>query len=478
MGRDVSKTRFTEGDLAYFKQKLLEEYRILADWFQNGALNKREDLCGFELEAWLMDREFLPDPNNEAFLSRIAHPLVIPELSQFNFEINSTPQHIGGSIFSKMEHELQEVWKLCDENAAAVGSNILVTGILPTIRDDMLTLDHMTHISRYFALNNQVFHMREGKAIELNIQGRDILNVTHQDVMLEAVTTSLQIHLQVSAEDATRFYNASQILSAPMVAVAANSPYLFGKDLWDETRIPVFEQAVYMDCYRDSQDEPLHRVTFGSGYAQETILEPFLENLELYPVLLPQVFDEPPELLSHLRLHNGTIWRWTRPLIGMDHDGTPHIRIEHRAPAAGPSLKDVIANLAFYVGLMSHFTRQEIPLEDQIPFDRTEENFYQAARNGLSAQVRWTDQKKWDMETLLKEVLIPASRRGLQKCGIVEEDISYYIDDLIYNRVNTGQNGTRWQRAFIAAHGPDFQNMTQAYFENQKLNIPVHEWKV
>lgn len=478
MGRDISKTQFTEADLARFKQKLLEEYRILADWFKNGTMKRREDLCGFELEAWLMDRDFSPSPNNEAFLSRIAHPLVVPELSQFNFEINSTPQHIGGSIFSTMENELQEVWHLCVKSAAAVGSDILAIGILPTIRNDMLTLDHMTRISRYFALNDQVFRLREGKAIELNIQGRDILNVTHQDVMLEAVTTSLQIHLQVSAEDSVRFYNTSQILSAPMVAVAANSPYLFGKDLWDETRISVFEQAVYMDCYRDNQDEPLRRVTFGSGYARETILEPFLENLELYPVLLPQVFDEPPELLSHLRLHNGTIWRWTRPLIGMDHDGTPHIRIEHRSPAAGPSLKDVIANLAFYVGLMAYYTRQEIPLEDQIPFDRAEENFYQAARHGLSAQIRWTDRKKWDMQTLLNEVLIPASRQGLQNCGIVEEDISCYIDDIIHNRVRTGQNGTGWQRAFIAAHGSDFQNMTRAYFENQKRNIPVHEWKV
>jgi len=478
MGRDISKTRFTEADLARFKQKLLEEYRILADWFQNGTLKQREDLCGFELEAWLVDRNFSPSPNNEAFLSRIAHPLVVPELSQFNFEINSTPQHIGGSIFSKMEKELQEVWHLCAINAEAVGSDIMAIGILPTIHDEMLTLKHMTRISRYFALNNQVLRLREGKAIELNIQGRDILNVTHQDVMLEAVTTSLQIHLQVSAEDSVRFYNTSQILSAPMVAVAANSPYLCGKDLWDETRIPVFEQAVHMDCYRDSQAEPLHRVTFGSGYAQETILEPFLENLELYPVLLPQVFDEPPEQLSHLRLHNGTIWRWTRPLIGMDHDGTPHIRIEHRAPAAGPSLKDVIANLAFYVGLMSHFARKKVPLEGQIPFDRAEENFYQSARNGLSAQIRWTGRRKWDMRTLLLETLIPAARRGLQKCGIVEADISCYIDDIIHNRVRTGQNGTGWQRAFIAAHGSDFQHMTQAYFENQKKNIPVHEWKV
>ena len=478
MGRDISKTRFTKTDLARFKKKLLEEYRILAEWFENGALNKREDLCGFELEAWLVDREFLPAPKNEAFLSKIADPLVVPELSQFNFEINSTPRHIQGSIFSAMENELQEVWKLCSDNADAVDAHILATGILPTIRDDMLTLDHMTHISRYFALNNEVFRLREGKAIELNIQGKDILNVTHRDVMLEAVTTSLQIHLQVSAEDAVRFYNASQILSAPMVAVAANSPYLFGKDLWDESRITVFEQAVYMDCYRDSKSDPLHRVTFGTGYAKETILEPFLENLELYPVLLPQVFDEPPELLSHLRLHNGTIWRWTRPLIGMDHDGTPHIRIEHRSPAAGPTLKDVIANLAFYVGLMSYFTRLDHPLEEQIPFDRAEENFYQAARNGLSAQIHWVNQKKWDMQTLLDEILIPAARQGLQSCAILDEDISCYIDDIIANRVRTGQNGARWQRAFIETHGPDFQKMTQAYFENQKRNLPVHEWEV
>ena len=141
MGRDISKTRFTEEDFACFKQRLLEEYRILADWFQNGTLKKREDLCGFELEAWLVDRDFLPAPKNEAFLSRIAHPLVVPELSQFNFEINSIPQHIERSIFSKMENELQEVWRLCAENAAAVGTDILAIGILPTVRDDMLTLD-------------------------------------------------------------------------------------------------------------------------------------------------------------------------------------------------------------------------------------------------------------------------------------------------------------------------------------------------
>ena len=478
MGRDISKTRFTKEDFARFKEKLLEETHILADWFRSGRLNIQNQKCGFELEAWLIDSGFLPSPNNEAFLSRIAHGLVVPELSKFNFEINSTPREVTGSLFSKMEQELREVWDLCAENAEAVGSNILAIGILPTIRDQMLTLEHMTSISRYFALNDQVFRLREGKAIELDIQGRDHLNVVHQDVMLEAVTTSLQIHLQVSAENAVRYYNASQILSAPMVAAAANSPYLFSKDLWDETRIPAFEQAVYMDCYRDAMDEPLRRVTFGSGYAKETILEPFLENLELYPILLPQVFDEDPAMLSHLRLHNGTIWRWTRPLIGMGHDGTPHIRIEHRSPAAGPSLTDVIANIALLTGLITAFTHQATPLEETVPFDWAEENFYQAARNGLDAKIRWTKGEEIEIKTLLLEQLIPVAREGLRQCDIHEPDISYYLVELILPRIESGQNGARWQRSFIETHGPDFQKMTRAYYENQQRGIPVHQWKV
>jgi hypothetical protein len=56
-------------------------------------------------------------------------------------------------------------------------------------------------------------------------------------------------------------------------------------------------------------------------YARESILECFEANRTRYPVLLPAVMDEPPESLAHLRLHNGTIWRWNRPLIGFDEQG-------------------------------------------------------------------------------------------------------------------------------------------------------------
>ena len=260
-----------------------------------------------------MDKNYQPAPLNEAFLENVADPFVVPELSKFNFEINSTPHCIEGNILSHLEAELSLNWKKCAAHAEDLDANILAIGILPTIQDEMLTLENMSSLKRYVGLNRQVIRLRKGKPLELKIEGKDFLNIQHHDVMLEAAATSLQIHCQVNTDEAVRHYNLSQILSAPMVAVAANSPYLFGKDLWDETRIPTFEQSVSVASFPDCHGQTIGRVTFGTGYARQSILEPFLENLDGFPVLLPMVLDDDPSWLSHLRLQNGTIWRWTRP---------------------------------------------------------------------------------------------------------------------------------------------------------------------
>jgi len=186
--------------------------------------------------------------------------------------------------------------------------------------------------------------------------------------------------------------------------------------------------------------------------------------------------DDPEEELSHLRLHNGTIWRWTRPLIGLNGDGVPHLRIEHRVPAAGPSRPDTIANVAFFLGLMVHFVNQPDALEERIPFERARDNFYRAARNGLCAEIAWTDGRAVPMQELILEHLVPAAVAGLQRAGVCREDIDRYIRDIIVNRVKSGQNGARWQRGFVAKYGPDFQALTAAYYHNQHTHRPVHEW--
>lgn len=478
MGDEISRWEFSSEDYKEFKSRLRNESRILKGWFENNRFESTDGICGFELEAWLMDQQYQPAPINEPFLDRLADPLVVPELSQFNFELNSIPCSIEGNFLSHLESELSKCWSRCASQAKIMDSNILAIGILPTIQDKMLTLEHMSSLNRYLALNRQVLHLRHGEPLELKIEGKDSIHARHYDVMLEAVATSLQIHCQVNEEDAVRQYNLSQILSAPMVAVTANSPYLFGKDLWDETRIPLFEQSVSVASFPDCHGQNINRVTFGTGYARHSLFEPFLENLDGFPVLLPMVLDDDSSWLSHLRLQNGTIWRWTRPLIGLTSTGKPHLRLEHRTPAAGPSLTDTIANIAFFIGMMRHLTHRETPLELEIPFEHAKDNFYEAAQHGLKAEIKWTEGKPISIHTLLEQFFLPQAKEGLQKAGVHQVDIDYYLDDVIGNRIKTRQNGTAWQRGYIAKHGPDFQQMTCAYFENQKRNNPVYQWTI
>ncbi|KMP12519.1 hypothetical protein UR09_00110 [Candidatus Nitromaritima sp. SCGC AAA799-A02] len=478
MGRDISKEEFSDADFREFRQRLREESLLLMEWFKQDAFEPCEEMCGFELEMWLVDREYLPAANNEEFLSRVGSRLVVPELSKFNFEINSTPHPLKGPLLSTLEKELARLVGHCEHHAMEMDERVLSVGILPTLKDDMLTLDRMSSNKRYAALNRQVLRLRGGRPIQIEIEGNDTLSVEHHDVMVEAATTSLQIHIQVDPSRAVRYYNVSQVLSAPMVAVAANSPYLFEKDLWDETRIPTFEQSVAVASFRDCHGEMVERVTFGTGYARESMMELFLENLHGYPILLPLVFDEDLSWLSHLRLHNGTVWRWNRPLIGLDSNGKPHLRIEHRVAAAGPSTVDTIANIAFYLGLSAYFVRGENPLERLIEFTDARENFYRAAKDGMNAQIKWADEREHRLRDLLSETLLPAARAGLLDAGVSPKEVAYYLDEVLARRIETGITGAAWQRGFIRKYGPEFQEMTQAYHENQRQNIPICEWKI
>jgi hypothetical protein len=288
-----------------------------------------------------------------------------------------------------------------------MGLQLQAIGILPTISQQQLVLRNMSQLQRYIALNQQILRLRGGRPIELHIEGEESLSLRHHDVMLEAATTSFQIHLQVDAGLAARYYNAAKIASAAVVAASANSPFLFGRQLWEETRIPLFEQAVSVGA-----SDRTNRVSFGFRYIDHSIFEVFESNLQRYPVLLPMCSEESPAALSHLRLHNGTIWRWNRPLIGFSADGRPHIRIEHRVVPAGPTHLDQFANAAFFYGLVTAFARAAVAPELRLPFDACRGNFYRAARQGLHAQVEWLDGRRGSIGELAEEVLLDRPCRG------------------------------------------------------------------
>ena len=476
MGQEISQSEFTHRDFERFGERLRRETAILHDWLRERRFTPVSGVAGFEVEAWLVDRAGQPAPLNQAFLERMADPLVVPELSVFNIELNTPPLALGGGALRRMHDNLENLWRRCQRVAAELDATVALIGILPTLRDTDLTVDHMSDRERYRAINDQILRRRHGQPMQLAIHGAETLCLSHPDVMLEAATTSFQAHLQVAPDQAAVFFNAALALSAPLVAATANSPLLFGKVLWEETRIRLFEQGVDLPGGASSDNPAYRRVTFGNDYIKASLLELFTENLAHYPPLLPvDLSEEPAERLPHLRLHNGTIWRWNRPLLGFEADGTPHLRIEHRAMPAGPSIPDLIANAALYHGLVHALARATPSVPVALPFAMSRANFYAAAQDGLRAEIVWLNGRRASLRQLLLEELLPLARRGLRALEIDAADADEYLG-IVAARVDSGRTGSDWQRRFLARHGPDLNELTLAYLERQRSGRPVHEW--
>jgi len=478
MGQEIGKAEFTESDFDTFHQKLRNETKLLMKWFNDGVLDQEGGVCGSEVEAWLTDENFLPMPGNVEFLKKTKHSQIVPEIAQFNFEINGEPQTIDSDVLSRTHRDLSECWTISREAAQSLNSNSIMIGSLPTLRDEMLSMEYISPLKRYFALNERVLEMRKSEPLHLKIDGIDHLEVTHSNVMMECAATSLQVHLQVEPSRAKDYYNASQMLAGPMIAMSANSPYLFGKDLWAETRIPLFEQAVNVPSFRGRHSEPIGRVTFGTRFLRESLFELFLENLDGYATLLPLVTDDDSEWLSHLRLHNGTIWRWNRPIVGISNLGKPHLRIEHRVIASGPTMTDIVANIAFYLGAVHYYADHMDALLRNVKFENVRRDFYNCAKNGLGAQISWMGQESSSVHQILLNEILPNAKSALKNIGVSSVDLATYFDNTLRPRLLNGQNGATWQRSFIATHGTDFQALTEQYMINQNSGNSVHDWKV
>jgi gamma-glutamyl:cysteine ligase YbdK (ATP-grasp superfamily) len=473
MGQEIDSTEFSEADFVEFRRRLKRETQILESWFDDGVFSDRGGVGGFELEAWLLDRNGYPAPENEAFIEAADSSLVVPELAKFNVELNAAPHRLGDGSLTRMHAELLATWQRCLVLADELGIEMATIGILPTVRPGDLTPVNMSPMRRYRALNEQIFRVRKGRPIHLRVDGPESIDLLHQDVMLEAAATSFQIHLKVSPDESVALYNASKVLSAPLVAVTANSPFLFGHELWEETRIPLFEQAVSV-----GGSEFDRRVGFGRGFLETSMMQCFQVNLEHFPVLLPRLCDAKEEEVAHLRFHNGTIWRWNRPLVGFDQDGTPHLRIEQRVIPAGPTVMDMIANAALYFGAVRALAAElGVATESRLPFLAARENFYRAAREGLSARLTWLDGESGDARDLVLERVLPLAEIGLSKYGIKEAERHRWLD-IVRRRVETGRNGAWWQRAWVASNGPDPVALTRAYLKRQQTDIPVHQWDI
>jgi CBS domain-containing protein len=488
VGQDVTGKEAGPEQSRAFTKALLRDLRALRQMLESGCFESGVCRVGAEQEMFLVNEAFRPSTTALEVLDELEGPYTT-ELALYNVEANVEPRVLSGRCFSELEARLDELVGEVRRVARAHDAEVLLTGILPTLSKSDVTLANITPRARYYALNEALMKMRGGEPYRLRIQGTDELNIEHDSVMLESCNTSFQVHLQVDPQEFAHVYNVAQVVTAPVLAAAVNSPVLFGKLLWNETRIALFQQSVDTRSGSVHLRDLLPRVRFGEDWAESSVCDLFHEDVAQFQVLLTKDIVEDPlaELaaghapsLDALQLHNGTVYRWNRPCYGVG-GGKPHLRIECRVLPAGPTIVDEVANAAFWTGLVLGGAQAYGDVRKRIDFSEAKANFLSAARNGLEAGFRWLDGVTVSAPALILEQALPLAREGLTGAGVDEADIDKYLG-IVRARVESGTTGARWiERSLLAmkGHGTRTERLaavTAGSITRQSAGKPCHEW--
>ncbi len=490
MGEEVDAQEFTRADRTRHREKVRRCLDVFARMLRDSVFDTDDPMVGLEVELNLVDEANDPALKNAEALERIADPAWQTELGQFNIEINLAPARLREHGLATFEADLRRSLNDAEAKSSEVGAHLVMIGILPTLAEGHMGVSSISGNPRYRLLSEQILAAR-GEDIEISIQGAlpetEQVSTTAGSILPEAACTSTQLHVQTSPSEFAAYWNASQAISAVQLAIGANSPYLLGRNLWRETRIPLFEQAT------DTRGEELKsqgvrpRVWFGERWVT-SVFDLFEENVRYFPALLPITDDEDPVRvleaggtpnLSELRLHNGTVYRWNRPVYDIA-GGVPHLRVENRVLAAGPTVVDTMANAAFYFGLVRTLAESQRPLWSAMSFSAAEENFHLAAQHGIEAQVYWPGVGQVAATELVLRRLLPMARQGLAAWGVPAEESDRLLD-VIEGRCLAGTNGAEWFVQRMAERAAEdrwdaLRAVTGEYRERMHSNEPVHTW--
>jgi gamma-glutamyl:cysteine ligase YbdK (ATP-grasp superfamily) len=487
MGREIKPLKISGEDRRRYRDKVRRSLDVFARMLREQLFDIEPSQVGLEIELNLVDADGLPSMRNAEVLEAIADPVAwSTEVGQFNLEINIPPRRLAGSAVADLEQEVRGSLTAADVAAERAGSRLVMIGILPTLSEEHTQQDILSASERYKVLNEQIFAAR-GEDMRIEISGGEQLLTHAASITPEAACTSVQLHVQVTPDAFAAYWNAAQAIAGVQVALAANSPFLFGRQLWHETRITLFEQAT------DTRpDELKHqgvrpRVWFGERWIT-SVFDLFEENLRYFPALLPICESEDPVAvmesggcpeLAEMSLHNGTIYRWNRPVYAVV-DGKPHLRVENRVLPAGPSVADVMANAAFYYGLVRTLAESQRPVWTQMSFATAAENLHAAARHGLDASLYWPGVGEVPAAELVLRRLLPLARSGLVAWGVDAAHADRLLG-IIEERCLTGQTGAAWQIATVRGLGgvsraEALRQMTLRYIEHMHTNAPVHTW--
>ncbi len=483
--------QFDETSSQAFMKALLDDLRALEYMIEHDLLESGVARIGAEQEMFLIDSSCRPAPLCLEVLEIAKDSRLTTEIARFNLEANLPPLVLRGRCFYQLEQELSELLSLVRESAAALGSDVLLSGILPTLRKSDLTLENLTPLPRYHQLNRGVIGLRGGP-FSIHIKGLDELEITHDNMMMESCNTSFQVHFQTSAAEFASHYNMAQAITAPVIAAAVNSPVLFGHRLWQETRVALFQHSADARSPNQLARSQPTRVSFGDNWLKNSVVELFHDQISRFrPIMITKPDEDPFQVLargeipflSALRMHNGTVWRWNRACYGVA-DGVAHLRIENRALPSGPTVLDETANAAFFIGLMVAGSEEYGDITKSLSFDEAKSNFFAAARHGLNAQFAWLDGESCSATSLILNRLLPLARTGLKQANVDSNDIDKYLG-VLEERVRSGQTGSQWMLKSLAALN-DIQEstdvstrvLTSTMLARQREGKPVHEWEL
>lgn len=470
MGNEITKSNFTDSETNDFNTRLKLETQYLKTLFKSNAFDNKSYKFGYELEVCLLDQQAKPKPINQNIISDTGNPLFTAELATFNLEINGNPFKLSDSVFEKLHQDIQQLYKEAEASAQIYDSKVGLFGVLPNLLKEHLNAkDYMSDLNRYHLISDQLLKMRQ-RPIKLTLDGKDTLEVEKEDVMLEALGTSFQVHLQIPFKQSVDYYHASLWASLALIGISANSPIVLGKSCWHESRISIFEQAVDTRTLEESKQGDTPRVFLGTGYV-ESIFQLFEENLE-YQTILPELGNHPIEELAHLNLHNGTVWRWIRPILDIGKNNDHNLRFELRVVPAGPTIIDTMSNMVFYIGLIEGLKNTPNDLT-KIPFNTLKNQFYDVAKNGLNTKITWCNNKTEAIQNIIINDCIPLAQSGLKALGI--KNSAQWLD-IILERAKTAQTGADWMLDYWE-NNPDADQLVKTYLSNAAKNIPVHLWK-
>ncbi len=488
MGEHQVGSNLKDDKFRDFTRSILDDLSALEQMIRDGRIESGVRRIGAEQEMFLVDHNCDALPLASEVLRLLADECFTTEIGQFNLEINVPPLDVDPFCLRNLNNHLEELINQVRKAARARGGNIVLTGILPTLRLSDLTLANLTDQPRYHELNRILTELR-GNKFYVHIKGIDEIDITHDNMMLEACNTSFQFHVQTDPASFADSYNSAQALTAPLLAGAVNSPLLLNRRLWQETRLALFQHSVDERSSAEQGRSRPPRVSFGERWVHESVLEIYKEDLTRFRILLTCPPYESSTAtyaegnipsLSALRLHTGTVWRWNRACFGV-HNGQPQLRIENRVLPSGPTVLDEVANAAFFLGALQAFPAVFPNLRHRMPFDHAKANLYAAARYGLQAGLSWLDGRTVSVRELLLSELIPLARQGLQELKIDSQDIDQYLG-IFEQRVHSQRTGAHWiLQSYVSQEGEKAELrariVTEAMLSRQNSGEPVHRWE-